>query len=212
MTSARILRGGGDRGKPLLADGVRPSVRRRMVQEELQARLTAEMVLQDAKEKAKIVLAEARDRGVTEAAAAARAACEQADVELLARWTALRQAEGRKMEAETDRVIALAVMLAERLVAATLELSPERIGTLARSVIAEARGMRRAVIHAHPLDVEPLARELAASGLDASCYSVSMDEGLRRGELHLHTDVGIIQAKLSDRLTMLASVLREVLR
>jgi len=183
-----------------------------MVHEELEAKLTAETILRDAKEKAEIVLAEARDRGVTEAAASSRAAREQADVELVARWTALRQAEGRKMEAETDRIIGLAVMLAERLLASSLELSPERIGTLARSVLSEARGMRRAVIHAHPLDVEPLTRELHASGLDASCYSVSKDEALSRGELHLHTDVGVIRAKLSDRLTMLSSVLREAFR
>jgi flagellar biosynthesis/type III secretory pathway protein FliH len=109
-------------------------------------------------------------------------------------------------------VLTVAVALAERLVGATLELDPTRITTLANGVLAEARGARRAVIHAHPLDAEVLRTHLTASSLDAQSVAIESDESLARGALRLHTDVGIIDAQLTSRLDRLADALRDALR
>jgi flagellar biosynthesis/type III secretory pathway protein FliH len=109
-------------------------------------------------------------------------------------------------------VLSVAVALAERLVGETLALDPSRIAAVARGVLAEARGARRAVIHAHPVDAEVLRNHLTALGLDPQSVAVEKDDGLARGALRLHTDVGIIDAQLTSRLDRLAEALRDALR
>jgi flagellar assembly protein FliH len=106
----------------------------------------------------------------------------------------------------------VAVVLAERLLGAALQLSPERIADLARGVIAEARGARRATIEAHPTDVQALRRHLPAAGLDMHAVELRESESLARGELLLHTDLGTIDAKLASRLDRLAEALRDALK
>jgi flagellar biosynthesis/type III secretory pathway protein FliH len=213
---ARILRAkDATRAVPLLAPGPGPRQRRRIAREELEARLTAEHLVREAHVRVEAVLLHAALHAAEEAAAAAegarRDAQAAADAQLLARWLALREAEARRTE-DGDRVLSLAVALAERLIGATLELDPARIVTLAAGVLAEARGARRAVIHAHPLDAEVLRHQLSASSLDPASVSIECDEGLARGALKLHTDVGIIDAQLASRLDRLADVLRDALR
>jgi flagellar biosynthesis/type III secretory pathway protein FliH len=210
---ARVVRGPvAAAGVPLLSPGPGAAQRRRIAREEIEARLAAERVVQEANDRVEGILAHAREQAATAAEGAKRDAQVEADAMLAARWLALRQAEARRVGDDTDRMLALAVALAERLVGATLELDPSRIATLASGVLAEARGARRAVIHAHPLDAEVLGRHLLAAGLDAGSFSVESDEGLARGALRLHTDVGIIDAQLSSRLDRLAHTLRDALR
>jgi flagellar assembly protein FliH len=108
--------------------------------------------------------------------------------------------------------VALAVALAERLLAAALELHPEHIAKLARGVLDEARGARRAVIGAHPLDADTLRNHLTALDLDIRSVEVQNDATLGRGELRLHTDVGTIDARLAPRFDRLAAALRDALR
>jgi flagellar biosynthesis/type III secretory pathway protein FliH len=210
---ARVVRGeAAARGVPLFSPGPGARQKRRIAREEIEARLTAERVLQEAHAQAEAILVEARRQGAVAADAAVREAQAEADAKLTARWIALRQAEARGMGDDAERVLTVAVALAERLVGATLELDPTRIATLASGVLAEARGARRAIIHAHPVDAEVLRRHLTASTLDAHAVTIESDEGLARGALRLHTDVGIIDAQLASRLDRLAEALRDVLR
>jgi flagellar biosynthesis/type III secretory pathway protein FliH len=210
---ARIVRGEeAARGTPLLAPGPGREQRRRVAREELEARLGAERIVHEAHQRAEAIVADAKERGAAAAEVERREAQVLADASLTARWIALREAETRRMGGDGDRVLALAVALAERLVGATLELDPTRIATLAAGVLAEARGARRAVIHAHPLDAEVLRTHLGPSTLDARAISIESDEGLARGALRLHTDVGIIDAQLASRLDRLADALRDALR
>ncbi|MGD0523991.1 MAG: FliH/SctL family protein [Polyangiaceae bacterium] len=210
---ARIVRAEeAARGAPLLAPGPGREQRRRIAHEELEARLGAERIVHEAQERAEAIVADARERGAAAAEAERREAQVEADASLAARWIALREAESRRMGSDGDRVLALAVALAERLVGATLELDPTRIATLAAGVLAEARGARRAIIHAHPIDAEVLRTHLGPSSLDARSVVIESDEGLARGALRLHTDVGIIDAQLASRLDRLADALRDALR
>jgi flagellar biosynthesis/type III secretory pathway protein FliH len=209
---ARIVRReGATEAIPWFSPGPSPRQRRRIAREELEARLTAERLIQEAQVRIEALLHHAGQQGAVTAETARRDAQADADATLAARWIALRQAEARRSE-DGERVLSLAVALAERLIGATLELHPARIATLASGVLAEARGARRAIIHAHPLDAEVLRQHLSASDLDPESVVIEVDEHLARGALRLHTDVGIIDAQLASRLDRLADALRDALR
>jgi type III secretion protein L len=212
LPRARIVHGPeAARGVPLLSPGPGPRQRRRIAREDLEARLTAERALEEAQTRIDALLRHAGEQADAAAERARREVQADADATLATRWIALRQAEARRTE-DRDRVLALAVALAERLIGATLELDPTRIATLASGVLAEARGARRAVIHAHPIDAEVLRNHLAASDVDPESVVIEADERLARGALRLHTDVGIIDAQLASRLDRLADTLRDALR
>jgi flagellar assembly protein FliH len=186
--------------------------RRRIARDELAARMEAERILLQAREDADLLLARAQLQAMEAGAAATREAQERAETDLAARWLALRCREQETLEGDAKRVIGLAVALAERLLGASLELDPGRVVHLARAVIAEARGARRAVVDAHPLDAEALREHLMTAGLDVQSVEVRDDGALARGELRLHTDVGTIDARLAPRFERLAAALRDALK
>ncbi len=210
---ARIVRASPDgpvQATPLLALRAGSAQRRRISREEIEARLTAERLIQEAQSRAEHIVAQARDQARSEGASAAREAHEATEARMAARWVALRRAEAARLERDADRVIAVAAVLAERLLGAALELDPARVADLARTAIAEACGARRIALHAHPLDAAELVRQLGSAGLDARSIEVREDEALARGELRLHTDIGSIDAQLAPRLERLAAALRDV--
>jgi flagellar biosynthesis/type III secretory pathway protein FliH len=200
-----------DRATPMLEREVGEPRRLRALREEIDARLTAERLVRDAEAAAEAILAEARDRALGAVASAVQEAQESVGIELAAKWLALRQAELAALGHDGDRTIAMAVALAERLLGASLALDPALITDLARAVLDEARGARRAVIEAHPLDADELRRGLTGDGLDPRSIEVRCDEALARGELRLHTDLGTIDARLAPRFERLAAALRDAL-
>jgi flagellar biosynthesis/type III secretory pathway protein FliH len=212
LARGRVVKHVGTAALPLLAAGPSPRQKRRLAREELEARLAAETLMRDADEKAKAIVAGAHDEGRALVAQAATAARAQADRELAARWIALRDAESKRTGSDAERVVALATVLAERILCTTLELQPDRIASLAAGVLAEARGARRATIHAHPADAEALRAAVLTAGLDPTSVDIQSDPALARGGLRLHTDVGVIDAQLAPRLDRLAEALRDALR
>jgi flagellar biosynthesis/type III secretory pathway protein FliH len=208
----RIVRAGDGKVERLFAPGPTALQRRRIARQELEAKLAAEALLADARANASSILSRAREEATEKAAAAVREAEEQASATLVAQWLALRREEGEVIERQTEQVVALAVVLAERLVGTALRVEPAIISDLARTVLAESRGARRAVISAHPLDAEALRGHVSTAGLGLDTVEVRTDEALERGHLQLHTDVGIIDAKLAPRLARLADALRDALR
>lgn len=197
---------------PILAPTVGTVLRRRIAREEVEAHVAAERILADAHAQSDALLARAREDAARVAADAVRAATEEAQANVVAQWAAALDEACARLERDVDRVIAVAVVLAERLLGAALELDPQRIAALARGVVAEARGARRATIEAHPVDAVALREHLGAAGLDPQSFDVRDDESLARGALRLHTDVGVIDAQLAPRLERLAAALRDVLR
>jgi flagellar biosynthesis/type III secretory pathway protein FliH len=209
---ARIVRAAGaPRPKPLLAPGPGEAARKRIAREEVEAHLAADRILAEARVRAAELIDAARAEAAGLAGEARRALAEEADAKLAARWLLLRREEQRQLEQGGDRVITLAIALAERLLDASLELGPERIVALARRVITEAGGARRAVVEAHPLDAETLRAHLTEAAFDLQSIEVRDSPTLARGELRLHTDVGIIDARLAPRFHRLAAALRGVL-
>jgi flagellar biosynthesis/type III secretory pathway protein FliH len=212
LPRARVIRAEDARTvQPLLAPGPGPVQRRRVAREEVLAHLAAERIEKTAKERAQQTLDDAEERGRQAVADATRVAVEAAGADLTARWLALRAAETTRMGTQAEQWVSLSVALAERLVGATLELHPDRISSLARGVLAEARGARRAVIDCHPIDAETLRKCLGDAGLPLDSVDVVADETLARGSLRLHTDLGTLDAQLAPRLDRLAAALRDVL-
>ena len=199
-------------GLPLTAPGPSLQQRRRVAREELEGRLEAERIVQEAQGRAEALLARAREDATRAVELAARAANEEGEARLAARWVALRAAEGDRLDRDAERIVAVAKILTERVLGAALELTPARIADLARGVLAEARGARRATVEAHPADAEVLRSHLSWAGLDLGMVEVRQNETLARGELLFQTDVGTIDAKLTPRLDRLAEALRDVLR
>ena len=213
IARARILPAAeAGRAQPLLAPGAGLAARRRIAREEIEARLAAERIVGEAHDRADALLAEARTRAARVVATETQAARQEADAKLAANWLALRQAETSALARQGDRVIPLAVALAERLLGGALELEPARIVDLARVVINEARGARRAVVDAHPLDAEELRQRLTTNGLELQSIEIRTDSALARGELRLYTDVGTIDARLAPRFERLAAALRDALQ
>lgn len=212
MPRARIVHApGASRARPLLAPGPGQAQRKRLAREEVEARLAAERMVAEARARADELLARARAAAAAVADEVRRSLAEEADANLAARWLRLRREERAQLEQNGERVITLAIALAERLLDASLELGPERIVPLARRVIAEAGGARRAVVEAHPLDAEALRAHLVGAAFDLQSVEVRESAALARGELRLHTDLGIIDARLAPRFHRLAAALRDIL-
>jgi flagellar biosynthesis/type III secretory pathway protein FliH len=192
---------------------LRPSAAawRRIAREEVEARLAAERIVRDARAHAETIVERARTEARGTADQAASDAREQAEAEFAAQWLTRRSNEDTRLDGDAERIVAVAVVLAERLLGATLALHPDRVVDLARVAIGEARGARRVTIEAHPLDASALEGLLTDAAIDVRSVEVRTNEALARGELRLQTDVGTIDAKLAPRLERLAAALRDLL-
>lgn len=174
---------------------------RRLAREVLEARAEADRILAEARASA----SSAMEAATQQAAAEAR---DREVARLAAGFLALRDADARRAERELDRVIELAVLLAERLIGEAIRVEPARVVELAASAIAEARGARRVRIDACPEDIDALREALGAMEQSAD---IQPDPTLGRGSLVVHTDLGRVDARLEPQLSRLASALREAL-
>jgi len=168
----------------------------------MEARAEAERIVAEARARADAIVAEAAEKAAAEAR-------EREVARLAAGFLELREAEARRMERDLDRLVELAVILAERLVGEAIRVEPARVAELAAAAIQEARGARRVRIDACPEDVAALEETLGAIGQIADIHA---DPTLGRGSLVVHTDLGRVDARLQPQLARLAVALREALR
>ena len=204
-----------DNAAPLLRRGPSAAQRVRMAHEEVDAHQNADRILNGALTRARAIVDGARADAERAAREAAIRAAEEEQARLAAAWLALRNAEEHRAARDLDRAIALARLLAERLIGHAVEANADVIGALAREALAEARGARSARIDAHPLDAASLREVLAKSGLGGTegvALDINDDDSLARGSLRVHTDLGTLDARLSPRLERLAAALRDALR
>jgi len=212
-TRARILPAeAAVRGSPLFSSVVSRERRARVTREEIEGRETAERIVRQARAEAEALVARAAEDAAKAAAEAVRRAEAEARAREAARWVRRHHEHQARLESGRDQLIALAVALAERLLGAALDLDAARITSLAHAVLAEARGARRAVIEAHPLDASPLREQLTEAGIHPDALEVREASALARGDLLLHTDVGTIDARIDVRFERLAAALRDALR
>jgi flagellar biosynthesis/type III secretory pathway protein FliH len=170
----------------------------------------ARAVLERAQESAERLLAAARSEAASLRARAAEEAHAEAAATFTARSLALAERERTLDERGVDRLVALARLLAERLLGEALRIDPTRIAALARQALTEAQGARRIEIAAHPEDASLLAKELEISGVEQSVRIVP-DPTRTRGHLRFDTELGSLDAELGPQLDRLAKKLRAAL-
>jgi flagellar assembly protein FliH len=182
----------------------------------------APQVLVDASAEAARILSKARAEAQQLLAGAERKAADlklraeaearaEAAAKLAAHALSLATHEAKADERALDRSVALARLLAERLLGASLSVSPEQVVSLARQALAEARGARRLSIVAHPEDAKLLSTSIASLGVAVETVRISPDAARARGSLRIETDIGVLDADLAPQLDRLALRLRETL-
>ncbi|MBL8608148.1 MAG: hypothetical protein JNL38_12555, partial [Myxococcales bacterium] len=90
-------------------------------------------------------------------------------------------------------------------------LDPAAVADIARRTLAEARGARRAKIHACAEDAANLEARRGELGLAAEHVQVAVDPDLPRGSLRVETDLGSLDASLTVQLERLAAAIRDAL-
>jgi flagellar biosynthesis/type III secretory pathway protein FliH len=203
------------------ADDERTTADRPVARPRATARVVPEVVVA-ASERARQIVARAEaeaaarlSRAETRAAELATELATRAKTEaataLAARELALGAREANARERQLDDTVALARLLAERLLGEALRVEPARVVALARQALAEARGARQVTLAAHPEDVPLLERALASGELTPPVLVVA-DPKRPRGSLRLDTELGTLDAELAPQLDRLAEKLREALR
>jgi flagellar assembly protein FliH len=120
-----------------------------------------------------------------------------------AKAIALAAHEARSDERALERVVALARVLAERLLGEELRLDPSRVVALARQALSEARGARRIRLMAHPDDVALLEPAIGELGVEPSSVTLAADPARARGNVRLETEIGVLDAELAPQLDRL---------
>ncbi len=178
----------------------------------VEAREEAARLVHAAEERARAILREAEAKAAREAEETARAAREAEIARLAAAHVALRAREESRAAREIDRTVAMAVMLAERIVGEALAVDGARIATLATEALRETRGARRMRIEASPADLAMLRHVLAEVGSEvAEVVEVVANDELTRGSVVVETELGRVDARLRPQLERLAIALRDVL-
>lgn len=192
--------------------GVTRPVGRRLPAAVASAQDEARRVVEAAEARASEIVAKAQAEADAIRARAAEEGREDGAAALAQAWIRLHAAEDERLERELDRNLALARLMAERILGENLDLRPERILDIAREVLSQARWARRIHIHAHPDDAALLARETRALGLEQAQVEVHAAPSRSRGSLRLETDLGTLDADLAPQLDRLVAALREGLR
>lgn len=175
------------------------------------ASLEAERVLREARARADALLAAAERKCADLRLRAEAEARADASAKLAAHALALASHEAKADERALDRSVALARLLAERLLGASLAIAPEQVTTLARQALSEARGARRLTIVAHPEDAALLTQQMGSLGVAVETVRIVADAQRGRASLRIETDIGVLDADLAPQLDRLALRLRETL-
>ena len=129
--------------------------------------------------------------------AAALAALERARAEVVA----LREATAEAVERDA---VELALQLAEKIVAGTLEIGPERVLDVVRGALRRLSERRRVTVLVHPDDLELVraAADAFASELGGIEHcDVQAERRLSRGGTIVRTDEGQVDASIETQLT-----------
>lgn len=97
-----------------------------------------------------------------------------------------------------DEIVALAIVLAERMVGDTLATHPEAVAATVRDALQHAPPQGKIRIHLHPQDVQ-LVREHLGEQLEAGHHHLIEDESVTRGGCHLKTAHSDVDATLETR-------------
>lgn len=178
---------------------------------EVDAEMRVRGILAKAEQRAReIVNAAERDAAGVRLRAEAEGRAEGAAA-LAARAIALKVREAKSEDVGLDRAVELARLLAERLVGQAIAADPTHVASLARQVLAQARGARRLKLSGHPDDIRALSACTAELGVNPDLLELESDPARARGDLRVVTDIGVLDAALAPQLERLAIKLRQAL-
>src|SRR5690606_38202197 len=177
--------------------------------EVLAARTRADAILTEAEASAANLRTAAEADAHETRSRAQREGYETGLAKAIAASVTLSQGEATQDERQLDANVALARLLAERLIGKALELDGQLVVAMAAEVLREVRGLRSVKIFTHQDDVDAVRGALDAGTLGPQVLSVSPRNDLERGDLVLEAESGTLEAKLGDRLERLARSLRE---
>lgn len=106
-----------------------------------------------------------------------------------------------------DETRALAVEVAERLVAGHLSTSPESIVAITREALALAQRARDVRVRVHPDDAPLLEAAGVGSAPNDDTVTLIPDASIARGGCEITTNLGTIDARLATRIDVLRSAL-----
>lgn len=216
LARGRVVRGDAAASAATVAPvpGSAPAIARgrRLPAPEVDARVAAARIVEEARARARALVTDAEASAAEARARAEREGREAGEAKLAAAWLRLRAAEARRDDDALDRTVALARLLAERLVGEALALDPTRVRSLARELCASIRRARRVAIEAHPDDADVLAADLGSLALDGSAVEIQADPARARGSLRVRTDIGTLDGDLAPQLERLLAALRDELR
>lgn len=177
--------------------------------EVLEAKARASEIVAEAESHASELRTAAEADAAETRARAEREGYESGLAKAIAASVELSRAEATQDERQLDANVALARLLAERLLGKSLQVDAQLIVDMASEVMREVRGLRSVKIFAHRDDVEELRAALDAGRLGPQVLAVSARSDLSRGDLVLEAESGRLEARLGDRLERLARRLRE---
>lgn len=119
-----------------------------------------------------------------------------------------RRAEVAERRAGLPDTIELARALAERLVGEALATRDDALAHWAEQLLDEARAARSLRLSAAPADLERLRPALAGLDLSERDLTLVADSSLANGSFRLETELGELEASVSEALAVLAERLR----
>lgn len=212
LTLGRLLVVGEPKDHP--AESRQPRVRARVVSSDVtDAALRITQMMAQADEAIAEKRARFEDELATARATLAREARDQVHSELAAKFIELSSLRQRELERCREDLVQLARLLAERVLRHELGTSQTQLLEFAERCISEVRGATSIVVRVHPDDFQPLKESIEALA-ETVCAGLKLlpDPELLRGDLHIESDVGTLDARLSTQVACLAEALRESLR
>ena len=204
LTRGRLVADAG--GAVIGGPEARPSALRRA--EAMEARAQAAAVVAAAHTEAERVRAHAIGEATRVRQEAEQQALAAGEAALAARWVELKRAEQIWEREREGDLLAVARLLAERLLGRALETDSRAIVDLARQALEPLRRARRLQLSVHPDVADALRAGLASLGHEARSIEVHLEPTAPRGAVHVVSELGSIRAELAPQLDRLLAALR----
>jgi flagellar biosynthesis/type III secretory pathway protein FliH len=192
--------------QPMLNPPRRATIVRRAVAE---ATELAGSIVQQARAEALAIRAEAQQAAQSAKQAAFHAGHAEGLALAASRAAVIGQLEASSDERGLARTLGLARILAERLLGENIRLDEAVVVALAQKALAEVKGIRAVQLL---VNAEDLVALQAGLPLSRPGFVIALDPSLGRGDFRIVTELGTIDAKLGDRLDLLAAKLSDSLK
>jgi type III secretion protein L len=165
----------------------------------IDAHAGADAILSEARSEAQGVRDEARREGEQQARADASA------------WMARAAIAAAKRESELESHIAeLAIDVARTILGREAASGPEVLRDVVRRALGHFRRARQVILQVHPDDLEFARshhRTWIPAGCDPDVIEIDAADGIERGGVVVHTDIGKLDARLETQLGAIARAL-----